>query len=300
MARTARKAAPATSKNAQQRITPLDKVRKAIVAVSRDKGPGNRPITDEDRRAAVLDAIKLRELPVDVSAFVIKYAHLVHGATKLAAETLVKADTQLKEAESVFNDRKAKLAQAKATQQERTADEVRFAHSVVKVHRIMTTDQLAAAWGISKTGISKMTAAAHNASQLGALNNNANVSYLLTVGAKDSKALKAAMSKPGATMATVREATTTTQSKTTRTQQEQGRGEADTLDVQAHRELAQLVNTLRVLVKNGQRVADIGDVKAADLFKELGVLARAQGQLKVAADKGGNVVPIRPEPQPVA
>jgi len=170
------------------------------------------------------------------------------------------------------------------------------------VHRVMTTDQLAAAWGIAKSGISKMTAAADNASKLGALGNNANVSYLLTVGAKKSKDLKAAMAKPGATMATVREAVTTTQSSTTRTQQENDRGSADTLDVQAHRELAQLVNTLRVLTTNGQTIADIGEVKADDLLIELASLVRKNTAL-VKASKGNVVsLPTRKsdDKQPVA
>lgn len=293
MARTARKAVPATSDKAQARETPLDKVRKLIARVSNDKGPGNVPITDEDRRDAVIKATQLKELPVDVSAFVIKWAHLVHSSVTQATENATRADTQVKEAESLFKARKEALAKAKALQEQRTADEVRFAYSVVKVHKIMTNDQLAAAWGISKTGVSKMTAAAANADRLGVKGNNKHVSYLLTLGGKKSADLKREMDKPGATISTVREALTTTQSTTTRTQAEQQRGSADSLDVQAHKELAQVINTLRVLNKNGKRVADIGEVKATDLFKELAALVKENNAIKAS-----NVVPLRPEPQP--
>lgn len=301
MARSTRKTAnPTTSANAQAkaRISPLDKVRLTIAKVSKDKGPGNVPVTDEDRRAAVIEATKLRELPLDVSAFVIKWAHLVHGAVKLADATLAKRDVELKEAEATFKSRKDKLAEARDLQRKRTADEVRFAYQVVKVHKIMTNDQLAASWGISKTGISKMTAAAANASTLGALGNDANVSYLLTVGAKDSKSLKAAMSRPGATMATVREATTTTQSKTTRIEQEEKRGNAESLDIQAHRELARTLNVLRVLITNGGTVADIGEVTAESLFKDMASLAKQHAVLvnqskRVAARSEASTVPTQ-------
>jgi len=268
MTKSNRKATSATSSKAHanqpRQLTAVDKAVAAIVAASKATQPGNIPTTDEQRRAAVLTVTNLASGQVTdtMREFVKANAHLVRESSTSAAVNATKAEDAFKVAEKTLADRKAARAEAIKLAKARTADEVRFVHRSVTVHKIFTQRELMDLWELRQSQASNIGRAGKMADKLGVLGNNEAVGFLLTNISKNSKTLTSAVDKPGATLTTVREAITgATAAKASKP--------SESLSVQAHKDVAKVINDLRVLMANGHQVADIGDVKGTALVGEL-------------------------------